>query len=302
LAGTKFYMGEYEQILPLLEEAYAVSTAAGNAWGQAYTLMLRGVVFLELGALQQALDTIATCLNLAVAGGFAAPLVEMRAVLGFLLVSMGQFDQADREIQAALETLGGQPSPQMTSLLTIEAYIQLLVGHVEAAAALLAQTRAQPVQVDFTSFTPLFEVLADAGMARARGDYSQAVAMVAGPIRVERELGMHIFRGDLQLAQARGLMGLGQLDEADAVLAEARSEAEARHLQRLLWELLAEQAELAERRGQAGLAAELRQQARGALETLAAQLVDPGLRASMLGQPRAHAPLAASPQRADDAP
>jgi hypothetical protein len=130
-------------------------------------------------------------------------------------------------------------------------------------------------------------------LALAHEDYAHAVAASARLLDVERELGIHMLRCDLLLAEARGLMGLEQLDEAASVLAEARALAEERHLVRLYWELLAEQSELAKRRGQAEPAAQLQRQAAGALEALAAQLVDPALRASFLGLPRAQALLRA---------
>ena len=89
-------------------------------------------------------------------------------------------------------------------------------------------------------------------------------------------------------------MRMGCLDEAAALLAEACAEAKSKQIQRLLWEVLAAQAELAERRGQGQLAADLRQRARTELENLAAQLADPVLRAGLLRQPAALVLSAAS--------
>ncbi len=80
-------------------------------------------------------------------------------------------------------------------------------------------------------------------------------------------------------------MGLGRLEETETLLSEARAEAEARHGRSMLWAVLAAQAQSAERRGDQPLAAQLRREARDKVESLAAQLTDPELRAGLLNQP-----------------
>ena len=290
-AATEYFMGDFGRASALLDEAYAVSAATGNAWGQAYNLMLRSFVYLEQGAVQLALGTMEACLNLAVEGGFVAPLVEMRAALGLVFAQLGQFDRAKTEIQAARRGLGDQASPALTALLAIDANVHLLAGELEAAEALLAEARTQTGHADLTSWAPSFEALADAGLGLARGDYTRAANAPAELLAIEREAGFYAFRLDLELAQARGLLRLGRLDEAGALLAEARADAQGRQSRRLLWELLAAQAEVADRRGDAELADQLRRQARDELEALATQLTDPVLRAGLLSQPDARAVL-----------
>jgi hypothetical protein len=294
-AATDYFTGHYAEALALLDEAYEISTVAANAWGQAYSLMLRSFVYLEQGTLQKALETIDASLELAVAGGFLAPLIQVRDARGLLLANLGQFELAKSEVQAARRVAGDQPSPVLTDLLAIDANVHLLAGELEAAEALLAEARAQPAHSDLTTLAPMLEALADASLGLARGDNKRAAEAPAEMLAIERATGIYVLRVDLELARARGLMALGQLEEAGALLAEARSEAESKQIQRLLWEVLATQGELAERRGQGELAAVLRQRARTELENLAAQLADPVLRAGLLGQPAARTVLAGAP-------
>src|SRR6185369_3801218 len=118
-AATEYFTGRYAEALALLDESYAISTAAANAWGQAYNLMLRSFIFLEQGAFQKALQTIESSLELAVAGGFIAPLVQVRSALGLLLANLGQFERAKTELREVHQLLGDQPSPVLTALLAI---------------------------------------------------------------------------------------------------------------------------------------------------------------------------------------
>ncbi len=300
-AATHYYVGNYDPALALLDEAYAVSAPVSNAWGQAYSLMLKSFILLELGSFQTAMEAMEACLRLATEGGFVAPSVQTRGALGLLFAALGQFEQAYLNTQAARQTLAGQITPVQTSLMAIDAFVHLSAGDLEGAQDLLAQARAQPSDTDGTPIAPLFLALTDAGLSLARGDYRRAVAAPSAVLRTQREAGLYSFRTDLQLAQARGLIELGQLDEAGALLDEALNLAETRHIQRLQWELLAAQADVAARRGAASLASQLRQEAQAALENLAAQLVDPALRASLIGQPRTQALLAGSPVRQENA-
>jgi tetratricopeptide (TPR) repeat protein len=291
-AATHYYLGDSEGALSLLDEANAVSTAVGNAWGQAYSLMLRCFIFLDLGRLQPALETIEACLNLASEGGFVAPLVQVGSAFGLLLANLGQFGRAKAQLRAARQVLGDAVAPLAASLLAMDAQVHLLAGDLDMAEALLTESKAKSGQIDLSAFVGVFEALVDANLGLARGDYERAVNAPAALLALQRKTGFRIFRIDLELAQARGLIGLRRLDEAGALLAEARAEAETRQVQRLLWLLRFAQGEVAERRGDPVLAAELRQQAREELEALAAQLTDPVLRAGFLSQPDANAALA----------
>jgi hypothetical protein len=188
--------------------------------------------------------------------------------------------------------LGDAVAPLAASLLAMDAQVHLLAGDLDMAEALLTESKAKSGQIDLSAFVGVFEALVDANLGLARGDYERAVNAPAALLALQRKTGFRIFRIDLELAQARGLIGLRRLDEAGALLAEARAEAETRQVQRLLWLLRFAQGEVAERRGDPVLAAELRQQAREELEALAAQLTDPALRAGFLSQPDANAALA----------
>jgi len=293
-AATDYFTGHYAEALELLDEAYAVSTQAANAWGQAYSLMIRSLLLLEQGSLQKAFEAIDACLGLAVAGGFIAPLIQVRVALSLILAELGQFREAKAELQAARRVAGDQPSPVLTMLLATDANVHLLAGELEVAEALLAEAKAQPIHTDLTGFSRMLEILADAGLGLARGDDRRAADAPMEILAIEHATGIYAFRIDLELARAHGLLRLGKLDEAKDLLAEACTEAQSKHIQRLLWRVLAAQGELAERRGEAEAAAHLRRQAHAELDRLASQLADPVLRAGLLGQPAARALVAAN--------
>jgi hypothetical protein len=166
------------------------------------------------------------------------------------------------------------------------------LGFLESAG--LIQLAAIQPELEYLFRHVLVMVLTDTGLGLARHDYHRAAEGPAAVLRLCGQLGFRGFRVDLQLAQARGLIRSGRLDEAETVLGEARAIAEAKYIQRVLWELLAAQADLAEQRGEALVARQLRQESRAALDSLAAQITDPALRASLIRQPRTQAILGAA--------
>jgi hypothetical protein len=75
------------------------------------------------------------------------------------------------------------------------------------------------------------------------------------------------------------------MDEAQAILTEARVEAEALGSRRMSWQILAALSRIEAERGHPAEARQLQQQSRATLEYIVEHISPPGLRASFLNQP-----------------
>jgi hypothetical protein len=96
----------------------------------------------------------------------------------------------------------------------------------------------------------------------AQGDGARALALAERSLGVVREIGARTFLATGLFYKGRAQQLLGQLEEAAAVLNEARAEAEALGMRRILWRILAALSMLAAGRGNATEAQALRRQAR----------------------------------------
>jgi tetratricopeptide (TPR) repeat protein len=99
-------------------------------------------------------------------------------------------------------------------------------------------------------------------LALAQGDGARALALADRSLGVVRGIGARTFVATGLFYKGRAQQLLGQLEEAAAVLNEARAEAEALGMRRILWRILAALAEIEVGRGNTTEAHALRQQAR----------------------------------------
>jgi ATP/maltotriose-dependent transcriptional regulator MalT len=288
-----FISGEFDAALALTHESYELSRSIGNAWGQAYSMMMTSIVAIERGDLQAAIDGMEEALQVSIEGGFLAPAIEMRSALAYAFALLGFADQASAHANAALATAQAAGFTEVGGELAILAYIELQRGSPAAADAYLAQARATLSSQDVYSYNPVLVGLVSGFVLLAQGEPEQAVAIVSELLAAQGQAGIQSFALDLGHIQARGYLALGRLDEAEAVLAGLRARAEQQRALRMLWAIQALQADIAEQLGRSAEARALRQMASAHIDTIASRFTNPLFRDAFLSQPDVQALLAA---------
>ena len=107
-------MGDFDGTLARTAESEAITEAIGNLWQLSYGRMLRTVVYLEHGEVDQGIAEAEAAMRLAESAGFVIPLVYLRVQLAQTYAELGAFDRATELIEQALTTadtlfLAGRP-------------------------------------------------------------------------------------------------------------------------------------------------------------------------------------------------
>ena len=182
-------------------------------------------------------------------------------------------------------------------LLAAAAYLHMLSGDQAHADARLAEADAlgsdstPGVVMEYMGIWVVFSTLAKGSVRLVQGDFAGALATAEDDLGKMREKEMRSYLPDVLRMRGEALLGLGRTDEALASLSEAKAEAERQGSRRSLWPVLARLAEFEEERGNAGAAADLRQEARSVIEYIADHAEAAGLRETFTSMPRVRAVL-----------
>jgi tetratricopeptide (TPR) repeat protein len=210
----------------------------------------------------RAIAAMEECIHYADEAGFGNGIVEARCHLAELYGSLGEVERGMRLArQADAITSERFPAWRAISLSTL-AHLYLYAGElaaaeeaVQAAFGLLGPDMAKAGAAAFVAPVAI-------EVALAQGDGARALALAERSLGVVRGIGARTFVATGLFYKGRAQQLLGQLEEAAAVLNEARAEAEALGMRRILWRILAALSVLAAGRGNATDAQALRRQAR----------------------------------------
>jgi class 3 adenylate cyclase/tetratricopeptide (TPR) repeat protein len=236
--------GEDDRALSLATEARSVADSAGNLWGQAYASMAALDVHLDRGELGTAIDLMREAVEMGERVGFLAPLVTTRATLAATYAYLGDLeaagDGAERALEVATERV---PSARPWPLLCL-ARIHLLAGEADAADAALAACDPDLLPELSRTQASLDVELVRGGIALARGDHGRAIEIADQLLARLDRIRVRQFAEAARLLKGRALRASGDAVAATDALREARSIAEDLRHRRILWEILAELAEV----------------------------------------------------------
>jgi tetratricopeptide (TPR) repeat protein len=295
LAGMYGFAGQFDQCLALADEARRISLQTANIWGRAYSQYVACRAHNFRGDVAQAIAAMEESIRYADEAGFGNGIVEARCYLAELYGSLGAVERGMRLAREADAITSARfPMWRAISLSTL-AHLHLYVGDLAAAE--------EAVQAAFAHLGPdmakvgsaAFVAPVAAEIALAQGDGARALALAERSLGIVREIGVRSFLATVLYYKGRALQLLGQLEEAAAVLSEARAEAEALGIRRDLWRILAALSDPRLDRGEAGRghadeAQTLRQQARDVI-TYITDHCPSDLRASFLSLPEVRAVL-----------
>ncbi len=228
--------GEYELAIEASNEAKQISQRIGNLWGETFSQTWVGRAYLELGQPDRAIAAMEEAVRLADLSGFAAPLAVTRADLGRLYGDLGAVERG-LELARLAFAKAQQSFPSIRSWsASAVVHLCLLRGdHAGAEMVLRQGYEGLDLEAGFVIFDGGI-LLADCELALVRRDWTRAVSLADKFINWRRHLRHSVPAGLFLKSQA--LQGQGRLDEARAILSQARAEAEAQNARWSLWRIL----------------------------------------------------------------
>jgi class 3 adenylate cyclase/tetratricopeptide (TPR) repeat protein len=288
LSGTSALLGltgESDEALALCDEAYAIAGEIGNPWGQSYSLLNAYRIDIDRGNLGRGMDRMRECIQLSELAGFVVPQAITRADLGALYASLGDLERGRALADEGLEVAKEWSALAVPIVLASKAEIELLAGELDAAEATMSQSSVErlpgPIHIAAAGQVKLL----GARLASARGDHGRAADIADTAIEWLRQLGVRPFLPPALLLKGTALLAGGDTAGAETALVDARSEAEQLGFAPILWRIDVELSGIWATAGDAAKAADLRSEARRAIERIAASIDDAELRSSFLNLP-----------------
>jgi class 3 adenylate cyclase/tetratricopeptide (TPR) repeat protein len=272
--------GNDEDALALGREGRSVAESIGNLWGQSHASMSFFEVYLDRGELGTAIDMMRDAIDLGERAGLLAPQVRTRSTLAVTYAYLGDRERARETSRVSLDVATERlPSARAWALASI-AEIHLLASELDEADAALADSNvelsSEPLRSEASVLVPLLR----GRIADARGDHERAIEIAVDVLDRLDRAGIRPFTEEAMLLNGTALAAAGRTPEAERTLREARSAAESVGHRRILWEIVAKLGRIVGDEEHA----ELREEARGIVETIADTL-DSDLRASFVDRP-----------------
>jgi len=253
-------------------------------------------VYWDRGDPARALAAGPTVLEHARRAGFIIPLFVVPAFLADIYGGLGVVPRALSALAEA-DALQAPIAPMyQPTLRAVEIRVHLANGQVAEAMALAEQHAALlDTLPSFYVRGSLYYLLGVLTAIRCelsllRGEPAQAID-IARQAEAEARRVARRPMPEILYWRARGHQAAGELGPARATLDRARGRAERIGQQRMLWPIVALQADLAAEAGEAAQAEALRAQARSIVTSIADHAGSPELRASFLARPAVRALL-----------
>ncbi|MCB9076359.1 MAG: AAA family ATPase [Anaerolineaceae bacterium] len=286
LMGIHVYMGQYEPALALSAEAYQISQAINNVWGQWQSRAFTGYVYWERGQPDQALLVLEDIIRLGEQGGYPFPLTYSRAQLALVYGDLGLIERGLALARLALEADAQFPMFRV-HILAVLAQLHLRQGQLTEAQALVDQARLDPLRAAHPVWA-LYLPVVEAELAVQQEDYAQALDVTAAYLTTLDHHAIRLYRLPTLYRRGQALLGQNQPDAAGDCWLEARAAAEEMGARRWLWPILFALSGLEPDPAQATA---LHQQAREIVGYIR-QHTPPDFRASFLDLPEVRAVLA----------
>jgi tetratricopeptide (TPR) repeat protein len=285
LAMTDMITGHYDRSLAEMQQATEMAEALNSNDMRALTRMSAGLIYFDRGDCASASAFAEEAVRLGELTNNITVLIGTRADLGWTYVYLGDIDRGLALAQKAEDygnrfgLIGGWAGATV-------ARIALLLGDLATARSQIAKYPDYRDPMRRVGFVPMMWAglgLAATELALRSGDLSRALAAAEELDGHIQRTGVIYIRPECQLVQARVLVEMKRVDEAAAVLASARAEAEALTARRLLWPILVAQADLVAAQ-EPTAARDLRAQAQTIVHYIAEHAPTPALRQSFLAR------------------
>ncbi|MBA3534059.1 MAG: hypothetical protein H0T73_19230, partial [Ardenticatenales bacterium] len=240
--------GNYEQALMQALEARQVSERINNLWNQSYSRLMIGMVQMDQGNISEAIETMQQSLGFAEQAGFVPGMLVPPWELAFTHGMLGDYEGGIRWLEEGQRQLTPEILDVTWEIMEKEllALLYCRLGDISTATTLIQGNR-DVIEAEGTNM-PLWKLFwgAEIEIARAMGEHARLIALTQEHIDNSKRSGSRIFISDIFYYQSQAYMALGRHDMARTSLLEARQEAERLNARRILWQILAAQADLEE--------------------------------------------------------
>jgi tetratricopeptide (TPR) repeat protein len=283
------YSGKYAKALDLAEEALALNEEIDNPWGKSYSQYIMCMAYWDQGDYANAIRRAEESISWAEEAGFVVPQVHARTIQAWTLWDLGMPRRAMEVAQQAVEFAAAS----LPSWLPVPLAVQILIGlsqenaQVDGTFEALVRRMSDP-DAEIFPMARMYGKLAEASYLMVRGDHEQALERADELADLQARLNFKNFTLDAMMVRAKAARSMGNSNQAQVWLEQARDLAEATGSGRMLWRILLNLSRCAQDAGQLEKSVELKGQARAAL----AKIVEPleaEWRASFLRAPEAAA-------------
>jgi predicted ATPase len=273
LAGL-LWSGKYDQLLKVADDTLKISTSTANLWTMSGVNCFEGQAWFEYGEIDRALSSIEEGINLAAQGKLNIFENWGRALLCWIYGELGaaeigmQFYQ--RHHIANKDILNNS---LRTATLVSYALFEIANGQLDTAAGTLSECLP-----DAPAWDGMLQ-LAKSKLALAQKNFSEGLRVADGALALARTKGLSRYLPEALLLKGKSHYLLGDLTQASSALEQARTAAKTLGSRRLLWQILAQ---LAEIENDQDKAAALNAEAREHIDYIAAHISSEELRDSFL--------------------
>ncbi len=277
------FSGRLAQALAPADEAYQISVPSNNVTQGVLSQLIAGQLYTYLGQPDRALESLERARSLGSLFGTG----YIDATLALLY---GSFGAIERALALARQSYDATQSTPLFRVLGVSvvgtlAWLHALKGELAEAEPMFAEADRLTDGIGVAAWLGGAQLpLAEGELALARRDYPRVVVSMQRTAATLRAQGVRVHVPEALHLAARALLALDRLQEAHAILCEARAEAEAMGTRRILWQILIALSQAEEQGGNSAEAESLRQQAREVIGTIADHC-PPDLRASFLDLP-----------------
>jgi tetratricopeptide (TPR) repeat protein len=252
--------GDFSQAILDSQECLQISKKIGNLWGEAFARAWVGVGYKELGLVSEAIAVMEEAVRLG-EQVFPPNLTTARADLARLYADLGAVERG-----STLADLALQASETSTQFLVpfaagTRAHLALAQGNIVLAESMVERGRRFLDPESPSMFIGAYVPLAECELVMAKGECARAIGLADAFIAERRHSRLRLHLPNALLLKGTALERLGRLVEANQVLSEAQSEADAMQARWTSWRILAALARVESGQGNEKTAIELRAKA-----------------------------------------
>lgn len=272
-AELMYQRGQLSAGLELLKESSNISKRIMNNWGLAYASMIMGLILLDHGKLEDAVDTLNDAAMLGDKAGFVVAQVYARITLANLYGNIGLLDKAFATYKQVVQ-IAQASAPSWTGIGS-SVLALLLLWHGDLAQSLSALDEAKrwsQIKAEVIPFDSTIINLVEAEICLQQRDYAAALRYADSFISDSINNSFLFYYHDGILLQGRIYFALGQLDTARDVLHKGIASARSRECHRIKHLMLLTLSDVERALGNIADATRLRLEAAGAAHDLMSNL------------------------------
>jgi tetratricopeptide (TPR) repeat protein len=283
MAEVGWTMGQYREALAHATEAFRISQSIGNSWGQSYSCGIMGMVYIELGELDTAVELIERAQRFGREAGFVLMDVMGPTGLAVCMAILGAPERGLTFAQSAVNSAERHIPAYRAYPLAVAAWLYTLLGRQTDAMSAITDAQKDQNSGDPALNTYVSSAACDFAVLLGQGE--QALKNSDAHLAAIEEFGVRMSAPHAWHQRGRALKLLGRTAEAYYAFTTAHRAAKATGWMRDFWAIAADLAELAIERGDEGAAYAYRLEAREAVMFIAGHAPTEELRASFLALP-----------------